>query len=333
MRVAAFSAKNYDRQFLTPAAAEASHEITFLDTRLTPETISLAAGFPGVCTFVNDYLTAALLEQLARGGTRFIALRCAGFNQVDLEACHQLGFRIARVPAYSPYAVAEHAVGMMLALNRKYHKAFNRVREANFAIDGLLGFDMHGRTVGIVGTGKIGVCAAHILSGFGCNLLFYDVAQNAECAGLGRYVPLAELISASDIITLHCPLTPETNHLICDEAISRMKPGVMLINTSRGALVDTPAVIESLKSGHIGYLGLDVYEEEADLFFEDRSSDVIQDDAFMRLATFPNVLITAHQAFFTSNALREIARVTVANLTAFERGEPTTNELLPPKTR
>jgi D-lactate dehydrogenase len=331
LRTAVFSAKNYDRQFLAPAAAEASHEFTFLDTRLTPETVSLAAGYPAICSFVNDHLTAENLQQLARGGTKFIALRCAGFNQVDLVACHRLGFRIARVPAYSPYAVAEHTVGLMLALNRKYHKAFNRVRDGNFAIDGLLGFDMHGRTVGVVGTGKIGLCTARILAGFGCQLLFYDVFQNPDCLSLGRYVPLEDLLSQSDIITLHCPLTPQTNHLIGPAAIERMKPGVMLINTSRGALVDTPAVIESLKSGQIGYLGLDVYEEEAELFFEDRSGDVIQDDIFMRLATFPNVLITAHQAFFTSTALQEIARVTISNLTAFERGEPSPNELVPPK--
>jgi D-lactate dehydrogenase len=331
LRVAVFSAKNYDRQFLTPAAAAASHELTFLETRLTSETVSLAAGFPAICSFVNDYLTAELLAKLAHGGTRFIALRCAGFNQVDLEACHKLGFRIARVPAYSPYAVAEHAVGLMLALNRKYHKAFNRVRESNFAIDGLLGFDMHGRTAGVVGTGKIGVCTARILAGFGCNLLFYDVAENSECQSLGRYVPLDQLMAESDIITLHCPLTPQTNHLIGAAAIKRMKPGVMLINTSRGALVDTPAVIAGLKSGHIGYLGLDVYEEEAELFFEDHSCDVVQDDVFMRLATFPNVLITAHQAFFTANALEKIASVTMANLTAFEHGEATANELLPAK--
>ncbi len=331
MRTAVFSAKNYDRQSLAPAAAEASHELTFLDTRLTPETISLAAGYPAICSFVNDYLTADVLQQLAAGGTRFIALRCAGFNQVDLEACHRLGFRIARVPAYSPYAVAEHAVGLMLALNRKYHKAFNRVREGNFAIDGLLGFDMHGRTVGVVGTGKIGLCTARILAGFGCSLLFYDVFQNHDCLPLGRYVPLDDLLAQSDIITLHCPLTPQTNHLVNAASIQRTKPGVMLINTSRGALVDTPAVIEALKSGHIGYLGLDVYEEEAELFFEDHSGDVIQDDVFMRLATFPNVLITAHQAFFTSAALHEIARVTISNLTAFERNQPTPSELLPPK--
>lgn len=331
MRVAVFSAKSYDRQFLEPAALATGHEFVFLDARLTPETTPLARGFPAICSFVNDFLTADILKTLADSGVKFIALRCAGYNQVDLDACHKLGLRIARVPAYSPHAVAEHAVGLMLALNRKYHKAFNRVREGNFAIDGLLGFDMHGRTVGVIGTGKIGAIAATILAGFGCQLLFYDIYQNAECTKIGRYVSLEELLAASDIITLHCPLSLQTYHMIGRAAIERMKPGVMLINTSRGALIDTPAVIEALKNGRIGYLGLDVYEEEAELFFEDHSAHVIQDDVFMRLATFPNVLITAHQAFFTSTALDQIARTTMANLTAFDRGEPTPNELFAAK--
>ncbi|HEX5007961.1 MAG TPA: 2-hydroxyacid dehydrogenase, partial [Hyphomonadaceae bacterium] len=293
----------------------------FFEPRLTPQTVVLAKGFPAICSFVNDFLTPEVLQQLAGGGTRFVALRCAGFNQVDLEAAKRHDIRVARVPAYSPYAVAEHTVGMMLALNRKFHKAYNRVREGNFAIDSLLGFDMHGKTVGVVGTGKIGAITAGILRGFGCQLVFYDVAENPACREIGRYASLEELFSASDVITLHCPLTLQTYHMISKAAIARMKRGVMLINTSRGALVDTQAVLTGLKSGHIGYLGLDVYEEEADLFFEDHSSRVIQDDLFMRLLTFPNVLITSHQAFFTQTALEEIARVTMANLTAFERGE------------
>jgi D-lactate dehydrogenase len=327
MRVAIFSTKSYDRLFLQPTAEQAGHDLVFLEPRLTSETAVLGKGFAAICSFVNDYLDAKVVEALAAGGTRFVALRCAGFNQVDLEACRKVGLRVARVPAYSPYAVAEHAVGMMLALNRKFHKAYNRVREGNFSIDGLLGFDMHGKTVGIVGTGKIGAVTARFLAGFECHLLFYDVMQNEACKSIGRYVSLEELLAESDIITLHCPLTLQTYHMIGKAAIERMKPGVMLINTSRGALVDTPAAIEALKSGKIGYLGLDVYEEEAELFFEDHSGDVIQDDLFMRLATFPNVLITAHQAFFTATALEEIARVTMANLTAFERGEATPNEL------
>lgn len=328
MRTAVFSTKSYDRQFLAPAAQAAGHELVFFEPRLTPETAPLARGFPAICSFVNDGLSGAALERIAEGGTKFVALRCAGFNQVDLEACRRLGIRVARVPAYSPYAVAEHTVGMMLTLNRKYHKAYNRVREGNFAIDNLLGFDMHGKTVGVIGTGKIGAITARLLAGFGCRMLFYDVAENDECRSLGRYVPLDELYAEADIITLHCPLTRQTQHIIGRAAIERMKRGVMLVNTSRGALVDTRAVLEGLKSGQIGYLGLDVYEEEAELFFEDHSSRVIQDDLFMRLLTFPNVLITSHQAFFTATALEEIARVTMANLTAFERGEPTPNEVV-----
>jgi D-lactate dehydrogenase len=328
MKTAVFSTKNYDRQFLQPAAEKAGHELTFLEPRLTRETAILARGYPAICSFVNDFLTVEVVAELAAGGTKFVALRCAGFNQVDLEACRKHGVRVARVPAYSPYAVAEHAVGMMLALNRKFHKAFNRVREGNFAIDSLLGFDMHGKTVGVIGTGKIGTITAKILAGFGCKLLLYDVFENEEAKSVGRYVPLALLYAESDIITLHCPLTTETEHVVCAAAIEQMKPGVMLINTSRGALVDTPAVIAGLKSGKIGYLGLDVYEEEADLFFEDLSSRVIQDDTFMRLLTFPNVLITSHQAFFTANALEEIARVTMGNLTALERRAAVENEVV-----
>jgi D-lactate dehydrogenase len=328
MKTAVFSTKSYDRQFLQPAAEKAGHELVFLEPRLTPETAVLARGLPAICSFVNDYLSGEVLGQLSKGGTKFVALRCAGFNQVDLEACSRLGVRVARVPAYSPHAVAEHAVGMILTLNRKFHKAYNRVREGNFAIDSLLGFDMHGKTVGVIGTGKIGTITARILAGFGCQLLFYDVFENDEARSIGKYVPLPELYTASDIISLHCPLTKETQHLIDHAAIEQMKPGVMLINTSRGALVDTHSVIAGLKRGQIGYLGLDVYEEEAELFFEDHSSRVIQDDLFMRLLTFPNVLITSHQAFFTATALEEIARVTMANLTAFERGEATTNEVL-----
>ncbi len=327
MKVAVFSTKSYDRQFLQPAALAAGHELTFFEPRLTAATAVLARDYPAICSFVNDGLTAEVLAMLVEGGTRFVALRCAGFNQVDLEACGKLGVRVARVPAYSPYAVAEHTVGMMLTLNRKFHKAYNRVREGNFAIDSLLGFDVHGKAVGVIGTGKIGAITARILQGFGCQILMHDVFENDECRQIGRYVALDELYRRSDIITLHCPLTRETSYIISAAAIEQMKPGVMLINTSRGALVDTEAIIAGLKSGRIGYVGLDVYEEEADLFFEDLSSRVIQDDVFMRLLTFPNVLITSHQAFFTDTALTEIARVTMANLTAFERGEKSPNEL------
>ena len=327
MRVAVFSVKAHDRAFLGAAAKEAGHELTLLEARLRPETAILAQGFPAICSFVNDVLSADVLERLAGGGTKFVALRCAGFNQVDLHAAERVGIRVARVPAYSPYAVAEHAIGMMLALNRKYHKSFNRVREGNFALEGLLGFDMHGKTAGVVGTGKIGAIVARLLSAFGCSVLMFDVAQSPECDGIGRYVPFEQLMAESDIISLHCPLTPQTHHLIDSRAVAKMKPGVMLINTSRGALVDTQAAIAGLKSGKIGYLGLDVYEEESDLFFENLSDQVIQDDVFMRLLTFPNVLITAHQAFFTKTALEEIGKVTMANITAFEKGDPLANEV------
>ena len=327
MKVAVFSTKKYDRDYLGPAAEASGHQLDFFEARLAPETCVLANGYPAICAFVNDCLDATVLERLAEGGTNLIALRCAGFNNVDLTAAAKLGIRVVRVPAYSPYAVAEHTVALILALNRKLHKAYNRVREGNFALEQLVGFDLNGQTVGIIGTGKIGAVAAGILNGFGCNLLFHDVVENETCAQLGRYVSLDELFAESHIISLHCPLVPETHHTINQHAVEKMKPGVMLINTSRGALVDTRAVIDGLKSGKIGYVGLDVYEEEADLFFEDLSGEVIQDDVFARLQTFPNVIVTAHQAFFTRNALEEIARVTMQNIAAAENGEPLRNEV------
>ncbi|MGV3719870.1 MAG: 2-hydroxyacid dehydrogenase [Actinomycetota bacterium] len=322
MKIAVFSEKPYDREFLSTANATRGHELTFLQPRLDLSTAPLAEGFPVICVFVNDRLDAAVLEELARGGTRLIALRCAGFNNVDLAAAHRLGMTVARVPAYSPHAVAEHAIALILGLDRKTHRAFNRVREGNFALDGLLGFDLYGKTVGVVGTGKIGACMVRILAGFGCRVLAHDPNPQPELTHAGAaYTSLAELFAQSDIITLHCPLTPESHHLIGAEAIAKMKDGVMLINTSRGGLVDTPAVIEGLKAGKIGYLGIDVYEEEADLFFEDLSQTLIQDDVFSRLLTFPNVLITGHQAFFTREALGNIAETTLANITAFETGQ------------
>jgi D-lactate dehydrogenase len=328
MKVAVFSTKAYDRRFLEAANADRRHELVFFEARLTADTAVLATGFPAVCAFVNDQLDEKTLKALSEQEIRLIALRSAGFNHVDLTAATELGLTIVRVPAYSPYAVAEHAIGLILTLNRKIHRAYNRVREGNFSLDGLLGFDLHGKTVGIVGTGKIGVIVAQILKGFGCQLLTYDLYPNPECEALGaKYVELPELFAASDIITLHCPLTPETYHLINDQALEQMKPGVMLINTSRGALVDTEAVIGALKSRKIGYLGLDVYEQESDLFFEDLSEEVIQDDVFQRLLTFPNVLITGHQAFFTENALKNIAETTLSNITDIEQGRPCPNQI------
>jgi len=319
MRIAVFSTKSYDRQFLDAANADAGHELRYIETRLSAETAALASGAGAVCAFVNDLLDRDTLKLLAEGGVRLVALRSAGFNNVDLAAARELGISLARVPAYSPHAVAEHTVALILALNRKIHRAYARVREGNFALDGLLGFDLHGRTVGIVGTGKIGLEVARAMRGFGCRLLGSDPELDPEFTKLGgQYVDLPALLAQSDIVTLHCPLTPSTHHLIDDAAVAAMRPGVMLINTSRGAVVDTRAVIVGLKSGRIGYLGLDVYEEETDLFFENLSDKMIQDDIFARLLTFPNVLITGHQAFFTTEALSAIAETTIGNISAFE---------------
>jgi D-lactate dehydrogenase len=328
MKIAVFSTKSYDRTFLEAANRRFGHELAFFEPRLTRETVLLAAGFAGVCVFVNDELNAAVLTTLAGQGTRLIALRSAGFNHVDMVAARASGLTVVRVPAYSPFAVAEHTVGLILTLNRKIHRAYARVREGNFALDGLLGFDLHGRTAGIVGTGQIGTVVARVLNGFGCRLLGHDPFPNRRCEEFGvRYVSMAELLAAADIITLHCPLTPDTHHLIDARALSQMKRGVMLINTGRGALIDTQSVIDSLKSGRVGYLGLDVYEEEADLFFENLSDQVIQDDVFARLLTFPNVIITSHQGFFTEEAMGNIAETTLANITAFERGSGTMYEV------
>jgi D-lactate dehydrogenase len=327
MKVAVFSAKTYDRAFFERANA-GRHELTFFEARLSPETAILAAGFPTVCAFVNDRLDAEVLKSLARAGARHVALRSAGFNHVDLEAARTVGIRISRVPAYSPYAVAEHTVGLILALNRKVHRAYARVREGNFALEGLLGFDLHGKVAGIVGTGKIGAVVARILAGFGCHLVAYDVAPSPDCVALGvEYLPRRDVFAQADIVTLHCPLTESTYHLVNTETLSQMKPGAMLINSGRGALIDTPAAIEALKSGHLGHLGLDVYEEEGPLFFEDRSGRVLQDDVFARLLTFPNVVITGHQAFFTEEAMTAIAETTLENITAFEQGHALANEV------
>lgn len=328
MRVAVFSTKSYDRQFLEEANRSFGHDLVFLEPRLTPSTAALAQGFPAICVFVNDQVNAEVQEWLAAHGTRLIATRSAGFNHIDLAAARQYGITILRVPAYSPHSVAEHTVGLILTLNRKIHRAYNRVRDGNFALDGLLGFDLHGCTVGIIGTGQIGRVVAQIMRGFGCPMLAYDLHPHPECLELGvRYVGLEELISCSDIVTLHCPLTPETYHIIDARLLSKAKRGIMLINTSRGALLDTPVVIEALKDGVIGYLGIDVYEEEQDLFFEDLSGQVLQDDVFARLLTFPNVVITGHQAFFTCEALEGIAQTTLSNISAFEAGQPLENQV------
>lgn len=328
MKVAVFSTKRYDREYLLAANQDRGHELAFLEARLTAETAPLAAGYPVVCIFVNDDASHQVLAKLAADGTRLLTLRSAGFNHVDLEAASDLGITVARVPAYSPNAVAEFTVGMILALNRKYHRAHARVREGNFSLEGLMGFDLGQRTVGIVGTGRIGQTVAEILTGFGCKLLAYDPYPNEETRRLGvDYLPLEDLLAAADIVTLHCPLSPDTHHLVNRDTVRLMRPGVMLINTSRGALIETEAVIDGLKEGRIGYLGLDVYEEEGDLFFEDLSDQVIQDDVFTRLLTFPNVLITGHQAFFTHQAMTRIAETVLANVDAFAAGKASGNEI------
>lgn len=320
MRIDVFSAKPHDLVFMREAAKGTMLELQFHEARLNPDTARLAQGAQVVCAFVNDDLGRDTIAMLAELGVKLIALRSAGFNHVDLRAAQEAGIAVARVPAYSPHAVAEHTVALILTLNRKTHRAFNRVREGNFALDGLMGFDLHGKVAGIVGTGLIGTVLARILTGFGCEVLASDPSPSAECETLGvRYVEMDELLGRADIITLQCPLTPDTHHLIDDVAIARMKPGAMLVNTSRGAVVDTKAVIRGLKSGQIGALGLDVYEEEGDLFFEDLSQSYIPDDVFARLLTFPNVLITGHQGFFTREALRAIADTTIANITQFKQ--------------
>lgn len=326
MKVAVFSTRPYDRRSLNAANGSEQLQFTYLEARLLQDTAALADGYPVVCAFVNDHLDADVLRVLAAGGTKLIALRSAGFNNVDLEVAKELGIAVVRVPAYSPNSIAEHTVGLMLALNRKLHRAYNRVREGNFALDGLLGFDMVGKTVGVVGTGKIGQVVVRILSGFGCRVIGYDPYPSDAALALGvEYLDLDEVIASSDILTLHLPLTTETHHMIDRDAIDRMKPGVMLINTSRGALLKTPDVIDGLKTGQIGYLGLDVYEEEDDIFFQDLSGFILQDDTFARLLTFPNVLITGHQAFFTAEALDAIASTTLANIVAFAEGEELVN--------
>ncbi|MGJ3247926.1 MAG: 2-hydroxyacid dehydrogenase [Elainellaceae cyanobacterium] len=328
MKIGVFSTKPYDKRFLTEANRPYDHELVFFEPRLTPSTAKLADGFPAICAFINDQLDETTLRAIASTGTRLIALRSAGFNNVDLKVATELDMTVMRVPAYSPYAVAEHAVGLILMLNRKLYKAYNRVRDDNFSLSGLLGFDLHGSTVGIVGTGKIGQCFAQIMNGFGCHLLAYDVYQNPDCLELGvKYLDLPEVLANSDIVSLHCPLVADTYHLIDDDSVEHLKPGMMLINTSRGGLVDTSAAIRAIKSGKIGYLGLDVYEEEANIFFEDLSDTVIQDDTFQLLQSFPNVVITAHQAFFTRNALEAIAQTTLSNITDFAEGRPCPNQV------
>lgn len=325
MKVCVFSTQKYDELALTQWA-DPDIRWTFFSQKLDLISVHSAAGADAICVFVNDQLNAPVLQALKDLGVGIIALRCAGYNNVDLVVAKQLGLTVVRVPAYSPQAVAEHSIGLMLCLNRKFHKAYNRTRDNNFDLNGLLGFNLYGKTVGVIGTGRIGSAAAKILLGFGCQVLCVDPIINPELEKLGvTYVSLDELYPQADIISLYCPLTPDSLHLINGQSLAKMKEGVMLINTSRGALVDTKAVIKALKSAKIGYLGLDVYEQEADLFFKDLSDQIIGDEVFQRLLTFPNVLITGHQAFFTAEAMEQISKITSDNLLMLHRGQSCPN--------
>lgn len=322
-KVAVFDTKPYDRSFFEKENEKYGFDITFFEAKLRPQTANLAAGFDVVCAFVNDELTDAVIEQLDKNGVGLIAMRCAGYNNVNLKTACEHGIPVVRVPQYSPYAVAEYALGLLMTLNRKIHRAYNRVREGNFAISGLMGFDLRGKTIGVVGTGKIGRTFAELLRGFGVRILAYDLYPNEkieEEIGL-KYVPLDELFRECDVISLHCPLTPENVYMINADAIAGMKDGVILLNTSRGKLIDSSALIDGLKSGKIGAAGLDVYEEETDYFFEDRSDSVVLDDVLARLMTFSNVIVTSHQAFFTVEAETNIVETTMSSIASFARGE------------
>ena len=328
MKVAAYSFHKFENEYLTNSNL-AKHELRLLDTRLTYQTAQLAAGCKAASIFVNDEASAPVLNELKKYGIEFLVLRSAGYNHVDLATAKKLRMRVARVPEYSPYAVAEFAVALMLALNRKLIRSHNRIRELNFSLDGLVGFDIHGKTIGLIGTGKIGSVVARIMNGFGCEIIATDLTENSELKekyGV-TYMDCSSLCSRADIISLHLPLTTKTKHIISKRCIDKMKRGVMIINTSRGGLINTQDVIEDLKTGHIGYLGIDVYEEEAGLFFVDHSGDILQDDVISRLMTFNNVLITSHQAFLSNTALENIAKTTIYNIDCFEKGIDCENEL------
>jgi len=327
MRVAMFSAKKYERTLLDELNAGHGHELVYFDTLLGSDTVSLAAGFPVVSVFVNDAVDSNVLRQLAAGGTRLVATRSTGFNHIDLKAAKELDVKAVRVTHYSPNSVAEFAVGLLLTLNRKIHRAYNRTREGNFELDGLMGFDLVGRTVAVIGTGKIGTIFARIMAGFGCTVIGFDVHHSPEFERIGGQYVDADAIEEADVISLHCPLTPETYHIVSARTLDRVKRGALLINTSRGGLVDTEAAIEALKSGQLGGMAIDVYEQEASLFFKDLSSTVIPDDVIQRLVSFPNVIVTGHQAFFTREALGTILATTLASISDFERGRSLANEI------
>lgn len=329
MQVLVYDAHSYDQTFLQ-AANKDGYQLDFTTAQLDLQTATLAQGYAAICCFVNDQATAPVLEKLAAGGTRCIVLRCTGFNNVDLATAERLGIRVMRVSSYSPYAVAEHAVALLMTLNRHTHRAFNRTREFNFRLAGLLGRDIHGLTVGVIGTGKIGAAFTSIMKGFGCTLIGYDVSENPTCVALGmRYLPLNDVLSQADVLSLHVPLMPQTRYLINAETLARMKHGAFLINTSRGGLVDTEALVEALRSNKLGGVGLDVYEEEEGKFFKDLSDRAMADEVLARLITFPNVLVTGHQAFFTEEAVTTIAETTMRNLADFAAGRDNENLLRP----
>ncbi|MFO7745024.1 MAG: 2-hydroxyacid dehydrogenase [Psychroflexus sp.] len=328
MRVAVFSSKPYDRRYFEEYNQEYNYDLSFFDTNLNTQTSNLTQGFDVVCVFVNDHLNEEVIEALADNGVKLIALRCAGFNNVDLKAAEKCQIKVTRVPAYSPQAVAEHALALILTLNRKTHKAYNRVKEGNFSLDKLIGFNVYNKTVGVIGTGKIGQAFCEIMLGLGCKVLAYDIAPQSSLKDRGvSYVTLKELYKNSDIISLHCPLLEATQHLINNESINQMKTQVMIINTSRGGLIKTEDVIKNLKDKKVGYLGIDVYEQEENLFFEDKSEQIIEDDTLLRLISFPNVLITSHQAFLTSEALTEISKTVFQNIHDFENQTSLVNEV------
>lgn len=327
MKISFFSTQPYDKEYFERFNKQ--YEILFFEAPLNEQTVNLANGCNAVCCFVNDQLNASVIKLLAEAGIKIIALRCAGFNNVDLAAAKENKISVVRVPAYSPHAVAEHALALIMTLNRKTHKAYNRVREGNFSLHRLTGFDLYGKTIGVIGTGKIGQCFAHIMLGLGCKILAFDLIANKDMEAAGvDYLPLIEVLKQSNIVSLHCPLTEQTKHIINKDSLNMMKTGAMLINTSRGALIDTKAVIDALKKGKLGYLGIDVYEQEEKLFFHDLSENVIEDDVIMRLLSFSNVLITAHQGFLTDEALTQIALVTLQNLSDFEQGKKLENRVV-----
>ena len=327
MKIAFFSTKSYDKTYFDRYASK--HEIIYFDAQLNEQTVNLAMGCQVVCVFVNDKLNTSVITSLKALGIQLIALRCAGFNNVKLSVAKELGIMVVRVPAYSPHAVAEHALALILTLNRKTHKAYNRVRDGNFSLERLTGFDLYGKTVGVIGTGKIGQIFSSIMLGMGCKVIAFDLMASKELMEKGiEYLPIIDILKQADIISLHCPLTEQTKHLINEHTISLMKDGTMLINTSRGGLIDTSDAINGLKNGKIGYLGLDVYEQEETLFFNDLSENIIQDDIIMRLLSFPNVLITSHQGFLTEEALSQIAQITLTNIDEYTAGITLKNKVV-----